>query len=297
MVIASFAFALMGCCAKLLSDELPSVEVMFFRNFISLIFISYLIYKIPYKKHGGKFLLLAFRGFAGTISLYAFFYNVSNISLGGAFAFQKTNPLFVTLIAFLFLHEKISLKGIFCLILAFTGVLLIVQPFAPEHLHTGFDLKNSLLGIASGFCAALALTSARELGKFYNVEIIALSFFAMGVILPTLSMFCANFLSAENLNKYDYLFSHFVVPSGFFTWFLIIAIGALSCFYQMQVTKAYKATKKAGVVAGVSYLDVVFTLFLGLFLGDDLPSFVVLTGIICVLIGGIGISLSKDNKK
>ena len=296
MIIASFAFALMGCCAKLLSDEIPSVEIMFFRNLISLIFISYLIYKIPYKKHGGKFWLLLFRGFAGTVSLYAFFYNVSNISLGGAFAFQKTNPLFVTLIAFLFLKEKISLKSIFCLIFAFFGVLLIVQPFTPEHLHTGFDLKNSLLGIFSGFSAAIALTSARELGKFYNVEVIALSFFATGTILPLVSMFGANFLDSETLKTYDFAFSNFIMPSGFLAWFLIISMGALSCFYQMRVTKAYKAAKKAGVVAGVSYLDVVFTLFLGLLLGDDLPSLMVLAGIICVLVGGVGISLSKDNR-
>ncbi len=30
--------------------------------------------------------------------------------------------------------------------------------------------------------------------------------------------------------------------------------------------------KKAGVVAGVSYLDVIFSLILGLFLGDAFPS-------------------------
>lgn len=297
MFIGSFAFALMGACAKLLSDDLPSVEIMFFRNLISMIFVSYMIYKIPYKKQGGKFFLLLFRGLAGTISLYAFFYNVSNISLGGAFAFQKTNPLFVALIAFLFLHEKLSIKSVFCLFLAFSGVLLIVQPFTPEHLHTGFDLKNSLLGILSGFAAALALTSARELGKFYNTEVIALSFFASGVILPILSMFGANYMSQDFINTYDFFFAHFVMPQKLSTWILILAIGLLSLYYQMCVTRAYRAAKKAGIVAGVSYADVVITLFLGLLLGDDLPSLMVLAGIICVLVGGIGISLSKDNKK
>lgn len=297
MLIASFAFAIMGCCAKLLADSMPSVEIMFFRNFISIIFISYLIYKIPHKKHGGKLLLLLFRGLMGTVSLYAFFYNVSNISLGGAFAFQKTNPLFVALIAFLFLKEQLSFKAILCILFAFFGVLLIVQPFAPEHLHSGFDLKNSLLGIFSGLTAALALTSARELGKFYNTEVIALSFFVLGTLLPILSMLGAEILDESILKTYDFAFAHFVMPNSLFVWLLILAMGSLSLFYQIYVTKAYKAAKKAGVVAGVGYIDVVFTLLLGILLGDDLPSLMVLAGIICVLIGGIGISLSKDNKK
>lgn len=297
MLIASFAFALMGCSAKLLANTMPSVEIMFFRNVIGVIFIAYLIYKIPHKKQGGKFSLLFFRGLIGTISLYFFFYNVANISLGGAFAFQKTNPLFVALIAFLFFKEQLSFKSILYLFLAFSGVMLIIQPFAPEHLHSGFDIKNSILGVLSGLTAALALTSARELGKFYNTEVIASSFFILGTILPILSMLGGEFLNDELIKRFDYAFAKFVMPSNFKMWILIFLMGTLSIFYQIYVTKAYKAAKKAGVVAGVGYIDVVFTLFLGILLGDDLPSLMVLTGIICVLIGGIGISLSKDNKK
>ncbi|MBZ7985900.1 DMT family transporter [Campylobacter sp. Cr9] len=297
MVIASFAFALMGCSAKLLANDMPSVEIMFFRNVIGVIFIAYLIYKIPHKKSGGKFFLLFFRGLIGTISLYFFFYNVANISLGGAFAFQKTNPLFVALIAFLFFKEQLGIKSILYLFLAFSGVMLIIQPLAPEHLHTGFDIKNSILGVLSGLTAALALTSARELGKYYNTEVIASSFFILGTILPIISMLGGEYLDPDLIKHFDFAFAKFVMPNDFKLWILIILMGSLSIVYQIYVTKAYKAAKKAGVVAGVGYIDVVFTLLLGILLGDDLPSLMVLAGIICVLIGGIGISLSKDNKK
>ncbi|MBZ7987521.1 DMT family transporter [Campylobacter canadensis] len=290
MILASFAFSLMGSFAKLLSNELNSIEIMFFRNIIGVFFLYYLYYKIPHKKSGGKPLLLILRGIFGTISLYAFFYNVSNISLGGAFAFQKTNPLFVALIAFLFLNEKLSLKAVLCLFISFIGVLLIVQPFAPEQLHSGFDLKNSLLGIASGLFAALALTSVRELGKVYNTEIIAISFFLSGSLLPIFSMLAVEF--KPDLMQYDFAFNAFKMPS-FLAFIYIIFMGIFSCLYQLYVTKAYKAAKKAGIVAGVGYLDVVITLLIGLLLGDDLPSFLIFLGIILILFGGIGLSLFK----
>lgn len=71
-----------------------------------------------------------------------FFYNVSNITLGGAFAFQKTAPIFITLIAFVVFKENIGIKGWIGILIAFGGVLLIAQPWAHNLNHSGFDLKK-----------------------------------------------------------------------------------------------------------------------------------------------------------
>lgn len=89
MIIASIEFALVGACVKILSEELSSIEIMFFRNIIGTAFMLYALSKLNFHKSGGRLGLLIFRGVIGTIALYLFFYNVSNISLGGAFAFQK----------------------------------------------------------------------------------------------------------------------------------------------------------------------------------------------------------------
>ena len=144
MILACLDFALMSACAKILSEELSSIEIMFFRNVIGVVFMLYMLRKLRTHKEGGKLWLLIFRGVVGTLSLYLFFYNVSNITLGGAFAFQKTSPIFITLIAFVIFKENIGLKGWFGIFIAFLGVLFIAQPFTDEVLHSGFDLKNSL---------------------------------------------------------------------------------------------------------------------------------------------------------
>lgn len=293
MVLACLDFAFVGACAKLLSEEgLSSIEIMFFRNIIGVAFMLYLLSHLKTHKEGGRLWLLIFRGVAGTLSLYLFFYNVSNISLGGAFAFQKISPIFVTLIAFLFFKENVGIRGWIGILIAFVGVLFISQPWANPENHTGFDLKNSSLGILSGFFAALALTSVRHLRKHYNTELIAFSFIFVGALMPLCSMIIGEFYAPKEL---DFIIAPFVMPSAK-AWIFIIIMGVLGTIYQIHVTKAYGVAKQVGIVAGVSYLDVVFSLVLGIFLGDDLPSIMVFMGIIGVVFGGL-ILITKDNKK
>lgn len=284
MLIACVYFALTGACAKLLSQDLPSIEIVFFRNLVGTVFVLYLISKLKVKKEGGHLGLLIFRGVAGTISLYAFFYNVSNIELGTAFAFQKTAPIFVAMIAFFLFKESIDFFGFIGIFLAFFGVLLISHPWVDDDFHTGVDMTNTVVGVLSGLTAAMALTSVRQLRKYYATEIIASSFIIIGAILPLFSMLIGSFYSVKYL---DFMIAPFVMPSGLKTWFLILLMGLFGILYQIYVTKAYGIAKKAGVVAGISYFDVLFSLALGILLGDDLPSAMVFIGIIGVIFGGL----------
>ncbi|MEE6578365.1 DMT family transporter, partial [Campylobacter coli] len=290
-------FALMGACAKILSKEMSSIEIMFFRNIIGVLFIVYLLKRSKVHKEGGHFWLLVFRGVTGTLSLYMFFYNVSNITLGGAFAFQKTAPIFITLIAFIIFKENIGAKGWLGILIAFSGVLLIAQPWADSSTHSGFDLKNSIIGVMSGFLAALALTSVRELRKFYTTEQIAFSFILLGALMPLISMIGAEFFEPKHLDSLhlDFILAPFVMPS-LTAWLIIAVMGALGTIYQIHVTKAYGIAKQAGVVAGVSYLDVVFSMVVGIILGDDLPSAMVFLGIIGIIFGGIILVKNKGKK-
>ncbi|EPW9673805.1 DMT family transporter, partial [Campylobacter coli] len=282
---------------KILSKEMSSIEIMFFRNIIGVLFIVYLLKRSKVHKEGGHFWLLVFRGVTGTLSLYMFFYNVSNITLGGAFAFQKTAPIFITLIAFIIFKENIGAKGWLGILIAFSGVLLIAQPWADSSTHSGFDLKNSIIGVMSGFLAALALTSVRELRKFYTTEQIAFSFILLGALMPLISMIGAEFFEPKHLDSLhlDFILAPFVMPS-LTAWLIIAVMGALGTIYQIHVTKAYGIAKQAGVVAGVSYLDVVFSMVVGIILGDDLPSAMVFLGIIGIIFGGIILVKNKGKK-
>lgn len=293
MILACLDFSLLGACAKILSKELSSIEIMFFRNIIGVIFLLYMMKKNKIHKEGRHFWLLIFRGVAGALALYLFFYNISNISLGGAFAFQKTAPIFITLIAFVIFKENIGFKGFIAIFIAFGGVLLITQPWADSASHSGFDIKNSLVGILSGFFSALALTSVRELRKYYTTEIIAFSFIFLGALMPLFSMLIGSFYAPKKL---DFLLAPFIMPS-FKAWVVILAMGILGTLYQIHVTKSYGIAKQAGVVAGIGYLDVVFSLIIGIILGDDLPSAMVFLGIMAIIFGGLILARTKIKDK
>ena len=291
MVLACLDFALVGACAKILSAEgLPSIEVVFFRNLIAAMYLYYLFKKSTLKsKEGGHFGLLVFRGVSGVLSLYLLFYNIEHITLGGAYSFQKTAPIFTTLIAFFVFRENIGFRGWFAVLIGFCGVLLVAQPFASEEFHTGFDTKNCLLGVLCGFFSALSVSSARELRKHYTTEKIALSFMAVGTLVPLVSMLVGEFYAPKEL---DFIICKFVLPN-LKSMIFIIVMGILGALYQIHLTKSYGIAKKAGIVAGVSYLDVVFSLILGLFLGDSFPSVMVFMGILGIISSGIILVLSK----
>ena len=58
MIIACMLFATTGALAKVISADMPSIEVVFFRNLIGLALIVYSLYKKPAHQKGGHPYLL-----------------------------------------------------------------------------------------------------------------------------------------------------------------------------------------------------------------------------------------------
>ncbi|ALV25098.1 putative membrane protein, putative permease (EamA domain), type 1 [Campylobacter iguaniorum] len=282
MLIASLLFAATGAFAKLLSSDMSSIEVVFFRNAIGFVLILFALGKKPLHQKGGRPFVLIFRGVIGTLGLLAFFYNVAQINLATAFTFQKTAPIFTAIIAMFLFQEKLSKLGWIAIFIGFIGIVFIVQP------NLGLN-KNDLVGLLSGVGAAMAYTSIRELRKYYDTRIIVLSFMTFGTFIPLLCMVVGEFYSPANL---DFIFSKFAMPN--LTGFIYIAfMGVCGAWFQIYLTKAYAASRKAGVVAAVSYSDVLFSMLFGLLLGDSLPNWAAMCGICLIVVSGILIAKEK----
>ena len=282
MLLASLLFAFMGAAAKELSDSMSSVEVVFFRNVFGVFFILISIYNSPLKQLGGKFWLLIFRGVAGFVALLFFFYNISQIPLGEAMTFSKTSTIFTAVLAYIFLKEKLAIKGWLGVFIGFIGIIFITE-FDGSSLE-----KSDYLGILSGVGAALAYTSIRELRKFYDTRAIVLSFMAIGPIGPVILMIIGSFYSNPNL---DFMLGTFIIPK-LDDWIYIILLGIFSTYAQIYMTKAYTFAK-AGIIGTISYSNIVFSIILGLFLGDAFPSLSIVLGIILIVISGLLVSDKK----
>lgn len=282
MLLASLTFAFMGAFAKLASESLPSLEVVFFRNIAGVIIILIAIMKTPLVQKGGRPFLLFFRGFMGFAALLAFFYNIAHIPLGDAMTYSKTSPIFTAIFAYIFMKEQLSLRGWGAVFIGFIGILFITQPSG-----IGFS-KYDLLGIFSGVGAALAYTSIRELKSHYDTRAIVFSFMFVGSVGPLILFIVAAFVEVKEL---DFMIAAFVMPSGV-VWFYLIAMGVLATISQFLMTKAYSSTK-AGIIGAVSYTNILFAIMVGVLLGDALPSLATTFGILLIVSAGVLVARAK----
>jgi len=289
MLISSFLFSFTVGFAKLLSDHMSSIEVVFFRNLSGVIIIMYAIYKSPLNQIGGKPFLLFMRGFIGFSALLMYFYNIAHISLAEALTFSKISPIFTAIFSYLILREKLSNIAWVGVFTGFFGVLFI----------TGFDVtqlsKTDWLGILSGVGAGLAYTSIRELRKYYESRAIVLSFMVVGTIGPIILLGLGEFYTTENfqgnfavqslLTNFDWVIAPFVMPTGV-AWFYIVGLGIFATFSQIYMTKAYSLAQ-GGIVGTISYTTIIFSMVIGIFLGDVFPSTTLFIGIGFIVLSGI----------
>lgn len=276
MLLSSFLFAFTGGFAKELSDYMSSIEVVFFRNISGVLIILYTIYKSPLKQKGGKPLLLFMRGFIGFSALLMYFYNIANIPLAEAITFSKVSPIFTAIFSYLLLKERLSFVAWGGVFVGFFGILFI----------TGFDVtsldKTDWLGILSGVGAGLAYTSIRELRKYYDNNSIVFSFMLVGTIGPIVLMILGEYYSS---NTFDWAIAPFVVPTGI-AWFYIVGLGIFATFSQIYMTKAYSLAQ-GGIVGTISYTNILFSILIGMVLGDIFPTSTVLIGIGFIVLSGV----------
>ncbi len=283
MLIASFAFAAMGVFVKRLGKDFDSVEIVLFRNLLGVTFILLSILKKPIVEVGGKKFLLLFRGFIGTVSLYAFAYNLVHSSLGEAFTFYQTSSFFIAFFSHYFLSQKLNFYGWLGLFLGFIGVIIILRPDI-ELFHL-----NNVMGIMNGALSASAYLAVSELKKYYDTRSIVLSFMAWGIILPLISMCIGAFYYSEKLS---FLLSKAKIP----TWHHvpdIILVGLSALMGQIYATRAFGA-EKAGIVSAISYSNIIFSVLMGWWIGDKMPDGLSFLGMGLIIISGLIVSLKKD---
>lgn len=282
MLLAAFFSACMGGFAKALSENMDTLEVVFFRNAVGVVLVLLTIYKTPLKQKGGRPFLLFFRGFIGFLALLAWFYNVAHIPLADAITFSNTSPIFTALFAYVFLGERIGNLGWFAIILGFLGLIFIIKPNGLSMNYT------DILGVFSGVGAGLAYTSIRELRTYYDTRAIVLSFMGAGTLGPILLAFVPDSLHVSGL---EFMFGNFRLPYAI-EWFYIAGLGIFATLMQTYMTKAYGVTK-AGIVGAVSYANILFSLIIGVSMGDNFPDFLGTFGIILIITSGILVAKEK----
>ena len=107
----------------------------------------------------------------------------------------------------------------------------------------------------------------------------------IGTAGPLLLMAASPWVDRPEL---DMIFGRFVMPEGI-SWLYVLLLGAFATLAQVYMTRAYGATK-AGIVGAVSYSNILFSIALGLFVGDPFPDLFTWLGIACIVAAGLAVA-------
>jgi drug/metabolite transporter (DMT)-like permease len=284
MLLAALGFSVMGAAAKLLKGSFNAGQLVFYRNAIGLIFLSFsLIRKMP-RQIGGKLNWLVFRGLMGTTALYTLLYCILHMPVGTAMTYNLTSSLFIALFGFMLFKEYHGFRILFAVILGFLGMLMIYKPGfgdSPWYYH--------FAGLVSGVTSALAYLTVGRIAKYYDSRVIVLSFLLSGVILPGISLLLHH---VGGIPEDGLLIISFILPESPAQWGYLLVLGLAALFGQYFVTLAY-GSDKPGLVSAIGYSNIIFSLVFGLLLGDAFPDLLSLIGIGCIISSGIVISLKK----
>lgn len=285
MLIAALCFSLMGGAAKALKETFSAGQLVFYRNAVGMIFLVPGLFMKPPVQQGGKPLRLAFRGLMGTLALYTLLYCILHLPLGTAMSYNLTSALFIAIFSFILFNEYHGRRVLFAVLLGFAGMLLIYKPV----MH--FPWYYHATGLMSGIISAIAYLTLGRLAAYYEARVIVLSFIVAGVLLPTISLLI------------HYAFD--VPPDGIFIiewkwpvgkeWLVVLFMGTTALFGQYFVTKAY-GIDKAGIVSVFGYSNIIYSVFIGMILGDSFPDLMSWAGISCIIISGVIISLFKRSQ-
>ena len=278
MLVSALISALNGAIAKILSEDISALEIVFFRNLLGVLFLLMMLKHTPTELPGGQLHLLVLRGLLGFSAMILFFYTITAIPLGVAITLNKTSPLFVSVLAFFLLQEHLSKKGVMALLVGFIGVLLITKPMSLSFSYEHF------LGILGGFLAAAAYTTIKKIKHIYDARVIVLSFMTTGAVIPLLLFLIAPYIDAPE--ALSFLFVDFHMPDSYMIWTLILAMGIISTISQWLLTKAYSLSR-AGIIGVVSYTNIPFAIGFGYMLGDTFPDFWTFCGISLIILGGL----------
>ena len=247
IILSAFGFAVMSAFIKL-SGDLPNIQKVFFRNLVSAIIALFLIIK-----HKGSFTgkkenikILIYRSLFGTIGIIFNYYAIDNLVLSDANMLNKISPFLVVVFCALILKEKINLKQILAIIVAFIGALFIVKP--------SFDIRvvPYIIGFLSAVFAALAYTCVRMLGnkeEYYTI-VFFFSTFSLVTVLP--------------------MFIYVYEPMTTMQFVYLILAGIFASLGQFGVTLAYKYAP-AKEISIFDYSNIIFSAILSIFLFGVYP--------------------------
>ena len=210
---AGLMFGISSAILKACGTEIPTSECAFFRAVVGFVILSCLamtgIRKTPIGNRKG---ILFLRAFFGSIASLAYVWAIPRIDLALANGLNQTSPIFVCIFAAIFLKERFRWWIYALVLLAFSGIALVIRPDV-----SGMN-SAALLALSSAVISGLAYTCLRLLQKTESPNTIVIWLQGMMMI----SALCMA------------IFEDWVLPQGW-KLFGLVMVGLTAFFAQMLI--------------------------------------------------------------
>jgi drug/metabolite transporter (DMT)-like permease len=260
-------FSGMTLCVKLLGQATPSGQTIFVRGLISAVVIALIAWRTNrlHLLKTSNWRGHALRSLSGTVSMFFLFAAVTMIPLADVTAITFTGPMFITLLAMIFLGERIHRYRWTALILGFAGVLIMIGPHLS--LGTGSPL-GSLAALGAALFAAVAMTSLRAMSGAEHAITITFYF-------SLTFMLCAALTAIQG----------WPMPTSS-QLILIVLAGLFGVFGQLLMTYSYRYAE-ASTIAPLEYTSIIMATILGYVFFAEIPHLSVWIGAPLVILAGL----------
>ena len=217
-----------------------------------------------------------------------YFVSLTYLTLAVATALYFSTPFFMSIFASIFLKEHIGYKRWLSIFLGFVGVYIILNPNFND-----FDYKT-LLPLLCALFYSLSMTITKitsdkddtytQLFYFYLITILLCSFLFL-------------ILGSGQLDNFSNPTVKFIFREWFseinHTWKFILMIGFLATFAFTCVFMAY-SSYSTSVTSIFEYSLIVWSIVIGFFLFNDIPTLRTITGCIIIILAGMFIFFREE---
>jgi drug/metabolite transporter (DMT)-like permease len=204
MIISGLFFVLMHSAVKYLSKEVHIFEIAFFRCALVIFVLAPIIFQQGKKIFKTKQPKVQFlRITTNSVAMLCFFYGISTTPLAQLTTLGFTVPIFATILAVIFMKEKIRLRRTTALIVGFIGTIIVMRPDISIEL-------GALLIIFSSFLWSICLIFIKKLTQTDSAVTISL-YFGIGMIPAT---FALAFPVLEMIDLRQFIILIFIAVTG-----------------------------------------------------------------------------------
>ena len=293
ILLGMATFSIQDALIKFIYNDSALYELYFGRTLAAIILlVGYLKFsnkKINLKTHYP--LLTTIRVICFFFGFSFFYISLTYMTLATANALFFCCPFFVSILAIVFLKEKIGIKRWSAIITGFIGVYIVLNP--------DFDNFNymKLAPVACALCYAISMTITKITSDKDNVYTQMIHLYIGAIIISILFFIFTGKGQFNNFNDptFQFIFREwFSNPS--YAWPFIISMGLISVLAFYFILNAYSIASPS-VVSLFEYSLIIWAILIGYFLFDSVPSIRTLFGATIIIIAGIYIYLREKVKE